>query len=147
LLIGDFNKNGVTDPALNEHTIFISTADALSLLNSSAKQQQDERYVLGRDMVASWLNYLEGNGIGLATDSNSPLHYLDDSVPWLDKTTTFDHVFSISELKTGGVAANSPTWQSPAFGLDLSGSQLHNGLDEYNNHGSIMGVHYANSVN
>jgi uncharacterized repeat protein (TIGR01451 family) len=149
LLIGDFNTDGKTDAG--EHTIFMTTADALTLLNASQKQQQDERYVLGRDMVASWLNYLAGNGIGAAppapVDLNSPRHYLDDSVPWLDNTTNGDHLFSIAELtRATAVAANSPTWQATAFGLDLSGSQLHSGLDEYNNKGTINGVVYASSA-
>ena len=138
-----FNLDGIQDNG--EHVLFISTADSLSILNASQKLQGDERFVLGRDVVATWLNYLEGNGIGTAADLNSPRHYIDDSAQWLDLTTNGDHTLTVAELSTGKVAASSPIWQSPAFGLDLSGSQLHSGLDEYNNHGTILGVHYAST--
>jgi uncharacterized repeat protein (TIGR01451 family) len=141
LLVGDFNLNGIEDGG--EHVLFISTSDALSILNASQKLQGDMRFVLGRDVVATWLNYLEGNGIGTAADLNSPRHYIDDSAQWLNFTTNGDDTLTVAELSTGKIAASSPIWQSPAFGLDLSGSQLHTGLDEYNNHGTILGVSYA----
>jgi len=128
---------------LEEHGIFISLSDALTLLNASQKQQQDERFVLGRDVVATWLNYLAGNGIGDDSDG-TPRHYIDASVQWLDNTTGSDHSLSvINDLKANAVGASSTKWQQPQFGLDLSGAQLHNGLDEYNNHGTILGVAYA----
>ena len=96
-------------------------------------------------MVASWLNYLEGNGIGDASDANSPRHYLDDSVQWLDQTTGGDHKLSIASDLTQltAIAASSNLWQKPAFGLDHAASTLRSGLDEYNNHGTIQGVPYA----
>ena len=143
LLIGDFNRDGLIDNG--EHGIFISLTDALTLLNASQKQQGDERYVLGRDDVATWLNYLAGNGIGDASDPNSPRHYIDDSVQWLDHTTGGDHTLSVATDLTPGtaVAASSATWQQPQFGLDLSAAAVHSGLDEYNNHGTILGVAYA----
>jgi uncharacterized repeat protein (TIGR01451 family) len=143
LLVGDFNLNGIEDGG--EHVLFISTSDALSILNASQKLQGDMRFVLGRDVVATWLNYLEGNGIGTAADLNSPRHYIDDSAQWLNFTTNGDDTLTVAELSANKVAASSPIWQSPSFGLDLSGSQLHSGLDEYNNHGTILGVHYASA--
>src|SRR5262245_27425591 len=88
LLIGDFNTNGLIDNG--EHAIFISLADALTLVSASQKQQQDQRYVLARDEVATWLNFLSGNGIGDASDPNSPRHYIDDAARWLDQTTNGD---------------------------------------------------------
>jgi len=144
LLIGDFNLDGIENNG--EDVLFISTADALTLLNASQKQQGDMRFVLGRDVVASWLNYLAGNGIGTEADTNSPRHYIDDSAQWLDFTTNNDDTLTIAELSTGKIAASSPIWQSPSFGLDHSGSQLHSGLDEYNNHGTILGVSYASAA-
>ena len=58
LLVGDFDLDGIEND--DEDVLFISTADALTLLNASQKQQGDQRFVLGRDVVASWLNYLAG---------------------------------------------------------------------------------------
>jgi len=145
LLIGDFNRDGIEDNG--EYTLFISLTDALTLLNASQKQQQDARYVLGRDEVATWLNFLNGNGIGQASDPNSPRHYIDDAAQWLDKTGAVagDHKLSVSADLTSATAVktSSATWQQPQFGLDLSGAALHSGLDEYNNHGTILGVAYA----
>ena len=87
----------------------------------------------------------QNNGIGTDADTNSPRHYIDDSAQWLDFTTNNDDTLTIAELSTGKIAASSPIWQSPSFGLDHSGSQLHSGLDEYNNHGTILGVSYASA--
>ena len=38
---------------------------------------------IGRDVVATWLNFLEGNGIGGAGDTNSPRHFINDAVNYL----------------------------------------------------------------
>ena len=99
--------------------------------------------MLARDEVATWLNFVNGNGIGDASDPHSPHHYIDDAARWLDQTTNGDHKLTVAELSTGAVKASSATWQQPLPGLDLSGAALHSGLDEYNNHGTILGVAYA----
>ncbi|MGH6707474.1 MAG: DUF7507 domain-containing protein, partial [Bradyrhizobium sp.] len=143
LLIGDFDLDGIQDPG--EHVLFMSTSDALAILNASQKLQGDARFVLGRDVVASWLNYLEGNGIGDASDPHSPRHFIDDTVMWLNATTNADNTLTAAELAAGKIPPSSSIWQSPAFGLDHSASQLHSGLDEYNNFGTILGVHYAST--
>src|SRR5262249_7062341 len=44
LLVGDYNKNGLTDSG--EQTLFYSFDEALSILNASQKTQQDARYIL-----------------------------------------------------------------------------------------------------
>src|SRR5205085_6458209 len=59
LLIGDWDHDGLADPT--ENVLAITRTQALSLLNSSEKQQQDGRYMLARDLVASWLNFLGGS--------------------------------------------------------------------------------------
>jgi hypothetical protein len=98
LLIGDYNKNGITDAG--EDTIFISIADAKKLINASSKQLVDGKtadgiYMLGRDVVAAWLNYLAnnpddttGNCIGTVDPNDgkiSPREYLDAAIDWLQQ--------------------------------------------------------------
>jgi hypothetical protein len=141
----------------------ISRNDALSLLNSSLKQQQDGRYTLARDVVASWLNYLGGSYVGVSNDPNSAMHYIDEATAWLRQTTNGDNRLQLSEL-TGGtkIAQSSSAWtQGFHYDLDgikgenmvplagehdlgqgtmldiLGGSAIHSGLDHYNNHGFI----------
>jgi hypothetical protein len=150
LLIGDYNKNGLTDAG--EDTLFVSYADARSLINASNKQVGgDGRFMLGRDMVASWLNYLQGSGFGDASDTHSPTHYLDDSIDWMQIFSgtlnggtgeTFDRL----NISGGAVKTSSAIWNSPQSGIDHSASQMHSALDYYNNTGQTEagGTHYAN---
>ena len=146
LLIGDFNGDG---SGLGEDTLFISTQDALSLLNPSEKEFGDARFVLGRDLVASWLNYLAGNSIGDTNDpdanTDSVAHYIDDSVEWLLLTadTNDDGTLSINgasgELTAAtAVPQSSPVWQEPLPPIDHAAAALHSGLDFYNNNGFIV---------
>ncbi len=161
LMIGDWDKDGIADA--NENVLIISRTDALSFLNSSEKAQQDGRYMLARDTVASWLNYLGGSHVGDSDDPNSAMHYIDEAVAWLiEATTNEDHLFTKAELTTATkVATNTAAWNTgydfngtagvqhdlPAAGehdlgddvnLDiLGGGTIHSGLDHYNNHGFI----------
>jgi len=153
LLIGDYNKNGLTDAG--EDTLFVSYADAQTLINASNKQLNgssgDGRFMLGRDMVASWLNYLQGSGFGDASDPNSPTHYMDDAIDWMQiysgtnsggATETFDKL----KITGGAIKTSDPIWKNVQSGFDHSGSQMHSALDYYNNTGQtqVGGVHYAN---
>jgi len=162
LMVGDWNTNGIADA--NENVLVISRSNALSLLNASEKQQQDGRFVLSRDMIASWLNYLGGSYVGDSDDPNSAMHYIDEATAWLIETTSdHNHVLRVDELTAGTkVAQSSSAWQNgfdydgdavkgenmvPAAGqhdiglgttLDiLGGSTIHTGLDHYNNNGFI----------
>jgi len=153
LLIGDYNKNGLTDAG--EDTLFVSYADAQTLINASNKQLNgssgDGRFMLGRDMVASWLNYLQGSGFGDASDPHSPTHYMDDAIDWMQiysgtnsggTTETFDKL----KITGGAIKTSDPIWKNVQSGFDHSGSQMHSALDYYNNTGQtqVGGVHYAN---
>ena len=153
LLVGDYNKNGLTDAG--EDTLFVSYVDAQTLINASAKQLNgasgDGRYMLGRDMVASWLNYLQGSGFGDASDPQSPHHYLDDTIDWMQifvgtnsggTTETFDKL----KLSGSAIKTNTATWNTPQSGIDHSAGQMHSALDYYNNTGQTQpgGTHYAN---
>src|SRR4029453_3111423 len=81
LLIGDYNMNGLTDPW--EDTLFISYSNARSLINANEKQMSDGVVKIGRDVVATWLNYLSGAAIGDASHDGSPHHFIDDAIDYL----------------------------------------------------------------
>ncbi len=162
LMIGDWDGDGVADP--DENVLVISRPDALSLLNSSLKQQQDGRFQLARDVVASWLNYLGGSYVGVSDNPNSAMHYIDEATAWLIQTTAdHNHVLTVSELTTATkVLQSSSAWgqgfdfdgdsikgenQTPTppshdIGLGttldiMAGSVIHTGLDHYNNFGFV----------
>jgi uncharacterized repeat protein (TIGR01451 family) len=146
LLIGDYNRNGVTDG--DEDTIFISLKDAQIVVNASSKNGNDVISKIGRDAVAAWLNYLAGNDIGDGSDGTA-MHYLDDAIDWLqsfaDKSSnvletgeTFDTFNAGSRLKT-----NSAFWQDPQGDSDHSGADIHNALAEYNESGTVNGLFIA----
>ncbi len=151
LLVGDWNGNGQTD--VGESTLYIKLSDALTILDASQKQQGDGRYVLGRDVIATWLNYLAGNGTGAANDPTSPHHLIDDAVLWF-KDVTADHSadLTVAELATGAISTNSALWKSPIvanppslpYAVDHPAATLHTWLDAYNNTGMIAGKTYAN---
>lgn len=150
LLIGDYNMNGVTDS--NEDTIFISYNDARTLINANNSQMSNGTVKLGRDVVATWLNYLSGNSIGESTDTESPKHFLDDAIDWFQKyagkdadtssTDTFD-VLNIAAKNN----MTSAGWLAKIDG-EHTGGDLHNALDHYNNDGKTEdgGTIYAHDT-
>ncbi|HEY0630326.1 MAG TPA: hypothetical protein VGD23_13455, partial [Sphingomicrobium sp.] len=142
LLIGDYDGDGLT--GVGEDTLFISYNDARSLINASNKQLNalsgDGKFMLGRDMVATWLNFLAGNNIGDAADTDSPHHYLDDSIDWMQiysGNTAGGTAETFDSLKLGGPAikTSSGIWKDAQAGFDHSASQMHSALDYYNNTG------------
>jgi len=116
LLIGDYNMNGITD--VGEDTIFVSLPDAIKLINASSKQlvegkgTADGIYMLGRDMVATWLNYLannqgdgdNGNCIGTVDGATtSPREFLDAAIDWMQQfasTSNSDDTASHTDTNT-----------------------------------------------
>ena len=171
LLVGDYNRNGITDvdnplTAINEaeDTFFIGLTDAKNLINASLKTQSgDGVQMLGRDVVATWLNYLAGNPIGDAGDSASPKHYINDAVNWLQtfggtagngnpsiltdnvKTESFDSYFA----NHTAVKTSTAQWNTAQFAGDShTAAGEHVALDYYNNTGqtSVGGTHYAMSA-
>ena len=161
LLIGDYNKNGLTD--VDEDTFFIGLTDAKNLINSSQKTQSDDGVQkLGRDVVATWLNNLAGNPIGNASDVESPKHFINDAIDWLqtfgDKSASntfilnerFD-VYAATNAPGGShvaVKSSSAFWNAPVSGIDHSASTIHTALDNYNNTGDTFagGTPYAMSA-
>jgi hypothetical protein len=89
VLIGDYNRNGTTDAG--EDTLFYTREQALQIVDSSQHpkgQQQDQRYTLGRSLVAAWLNYLAGNPIDTANPNDKDArYYINEGIDWLQALT------------------------------------------------------------
>jgi len=153
LLIGDFNKNGVTDNG--EHTFLVSLSDAKALLTASTS---DARMIVGRDLVTTWLNYLAENPVGSTANANSPAWFVQEAVDWLSQLSGNAHTLAHGIVDTGAmsngafVGANVSTSSSAystginldgLFGIQsagkdvLAGSGIHDALDQYNNTGKI----------
>ncbi len=163
LLIGDYNLNGLNDEG---DAIFISLEDARMLIDASQKQLQDGKFMLGRDMVATWLNYLanggpDGDCIGEATDTGSPQYYLNEAIDWmqtfggLNGQNTNGGQDTLTDNATGetfdtffkgalAVKTNTSQWQSSVDNVaEDSAATLHGALDAYNNTGVIDGTVYC----
>ena len=154
LLIGDYNKNGVRDAG--EDVIFISLTDAQSLINAKNNQMSDGVVKIGRDVVATWLNYLAGNPVGDVADDGfySPKEAIDDAIDYLqifgDKNNAkpggFADTNDLFDCYSSGHAAiktSTSYWTQDFPGGDHSGADIHGALDEYNNFGTVNGVGYA----
>ena len=157
LLIGDWNHDGITDPdgadnivgtADDEDTIFISHTDAMNLVDAKGGDMNFGSIKLGRDTVATWLNYLAGNNIGEATDTNSPRHYIEDAVDWLQKFASVDgdvpgetsDVFKFVKVQN----MTSSGYLTPIDGPGgHNGVAIHDALGGYNENGAINGIEYA----
>ena len=152
LLVGDYNKNGLTD--VGEDTLFITLADAKQLIDASQKTQSgDGVQMLGRDVVATWLNFLAGNSIdnpGTADDSYSPKHFLNDAVNWLQTFGDKDNSaatgnsfnglekFDVYSSGHAAIKTSSAAWNGGIVD-NHSASQMHSALDYYNNTGDAIG--------
>jgi uncharacterized repeat protein (TIGR01451 family) len=163
LLIGDLDLNGIENGS--EHAFFISTSDALTLLNANTKQVQNAEYQEGRALVATWLNYLAGNPIEAGdptkVDAKDAIQW---GVDWLLKTTKqTDGSISLADMDGNAVAQSSAAWNVGIDGPDAGtaatvyanvpqynpaidipgGVQILGVLDEYNNHGTVYGTAIA----
>ncbi|MBS0474996.1 MAG: hypothetical protein JSR28_07585, partial [Proteobacteria bacterium] len=157
LLIGDWNMDG--KQSVGEDVIFISLDAARSLVGAANKTVgNDGVQILGRDLIASWLNFIEGNAIdapGTADDSHNPQHFIQDAINYLQTyagsdsdspaTDTFD-VFKFDGHKV--TKTSSTYWNTPlGVGGDAhTGGAIHSALDTYNNTGTIDGIMYAGSA-
>lgn len=150
LLIGDYNMNGLTD--VGEDTIFISLANALALINANNKQMSDGVVKIGRDLVATWLNYLSGAAIGGVADDGhySPREAIDDAIDYLqifgdssNSNAASAETFDTYASNHGKVNTSSAFWNNDFPGGTVSGAEIHGALDGYNNTGAIDGIAYA----
>ena len=151
LYIGDYDRNGVADP--DEDVIFISMTDALNLINASNKQMNDGVVKIGRDLVASWLNYLAGNPVGTVADDGmySPMEAIDDAIDYLQifgdlsnsNTNNPAEIFDTYSAGHRAIRTSTDFWNNDFPGGGVSGSDIHGALDEYNNFGTVDGTLYA----
>ncbi|MFD1344367.1 DUF7507 domain-containing protein [Litorisediminicola beolgyonensis] len=147
LLLGDWNKNGLTDEG--ETTLFVYYDEGnkegrdtiLEILNGatgmSRKNKADD---LARHTVASWLNYLAGNGVGPDTDELESAHdYIDAAIVWLSENVGVRDGCVLNLTLGNKVRARDDAWRD-------EGSALMSALDEYNNDGTIDGRIYAHDA-
>ena len=162
LLIGDYNHNGKTDK--KENTLFYTRAQALQIVDSSMHpNNRDTRYILGRDLVTSWLNYLAGNSIDTPNSKDQDARdYINEGIQWLQALTPDQNRDGkgdgylqgltgneTSNSRTPQILARSSYWKSgisSASNLPNSyksntdvlypidaGISIHTHLDNYNN--------------
>jgi hypothetical protein len=172
LLIGDYNMNGITDAG--EDTIFISLSDAQKLINASNKQLADGKtadgiYMLGRDVVATWLNYLANNqdstgncigGVDSGDGTNTPQEFLNAAIDWLQQFAATDNGNASQNLTIsyhdgdeqavfqfdGRIAPSSAAWQTAVTtgeDIPVSAAAMHSALGGYNESGVVNGVEYC----
>jgi hypothetical protein len=134
LLIGDWNRNGITDAG--EQTLFYSTSEALKIINASVKPKTgDMRYTLGRSLNAAWLNYVAGNPVDTAAvGDRDARHWINAGIQWLRTHTPDENgdLFgdgSLTSLASPAIKASSSAWSTPITG----GNAIHTSLDRYNN--------------
>lgn len=134
LLIGDWNRNGITDTG--EQTIFYSSLEALKIINASTKTKNgDMRYTIGRSLNAAWLNYVAGNPVDTATNGDRDArHWINAGIQWLGTHTPDENGDrfgdgSLTSLASPAIRASSSAWSTPITG----GNAIHTSLDRYNN--------------
>jgi uncharacterized membrane protein len=132
VLVGDWNRNGVTDGT--EKTIFYTLGEAMTIISADQKTQQDKRYTLDRSLVASWLNYLAVNP--------APQGDMNQAIQWIQQYTTDENGDGKGDgnLTLGtSVPASSQAWSnsSDVFNGLPTGEILNAKLDYYNNTGSF----------
>jgi len=159
LLIGDFNKNGVTDNG--EHTLLISRADAKALLSST---DSDARAVLGKELVATWLNYLSENPVGTTANGAAPAWFVQEAVDWLSQLSGTTKTLANGVTNSGAVSSGhfvgadvsqyGASWNT-GINLDgqsgiqysgkdvMAGDDIHDALAQYNGVGKIGSTIWA----
>jgi uncharacterized repeat protein (TIGR01451 family) len=135
------------DGVVEDGELGVLLSDAVNFLNASVKQQQDGRWMLARDAVATELNLLAGNpSQDLNPSTDDPQQLLAEAVKWLDLygDTNHDNWLSTQELTgTGRIATSSSQWTTAIVGNEYAANVLHPQLNSYNNDGTVFGVQYA----
>ena len=152
LLIGDYDMDGIKDP--DENVLFIDLNAAKALIQANEKDVQDGRWLIGRDLVATWLNYLAGNPVGDDDPSDghySPRESIDDAIAWLKLfgdtgSNGIGFVSGKPQFEGTAVKTSSAGWQVDISAFVESGKEIHAALDEYNNFGTVNGHVYANDA-
>ncbi len=134
VLVGDWNRNGVTDGT--EKTIFYTLGEAMTIISADQKTQQDKRYTLDRSLVASWLNYLAVNPAPQG-DMNQAIQWIQEYTPDENRDGKGDGNLTLGTSVP--VPASSQAWSNPSdvFNGLPTGEILNAKLDYYNNTGSF----------
>ena len=142
LFIGDYDRSGTADS--DEDVIFISRANAMALLSSNTKDMNDMAVKIGRDAVATWLNYLAGNEIGEDPDASlySPKEAINDAIDYLQTYAGVNNGGS-SEIWDVYKPSHTAVTNKANAAAFAAGAPIHNALDEYNNFGTINGQVWA----
>ena len=168
VLVGDVDKDGCRGPG--ETTIFFRLEDARNLINASTNLiNSDQRAKMSRDAIAAQLNVLNGatvdtgvqdlitgaarwltgvdpydgfspsGSVDQGNQAGSPLLANDGIADVRYKNKAFDGFYG------SVVRANSPAWQQGRSwrGQTLSGSAIHEMLDDFNNCVMITGMDKA----
>jgi hypothetical protein len=132
ILVGDYNRNGMTDG--DESTIFYSLNEAKSILGANNKiQKDDKRYTLDRSLIASWLNYTAFNP--------APTDDIDNGIAWIQEHTPDENSDGIGDgnlilgAADNAVPASSDFWNEDSPIVPNGGELIHTALDTYNNTG------------
>jgi hypothetical protein len=138
ILIGDFSRDGLTNNG--EKTIFYTVAEAQAILNSSVtNDNQDARYILDKQLIASWLNVVAGNsydtGIGsIKQDIINGVRWLQKYTPNEGGTSEGDGSLTVS-ASTYRVPSSSAAWSGSGYGDDIKDV-----LDYNNNYGAGFAI-------
>ncbi|HEY9834033.1 MAG TPA: hypothetical protein V6D26_26005, partial [Stenomitos sp.] len=125
-----------------ENTIFYTVKEAQDILNASVStDNQDARYILDKQLIASWLNVLAGNSyFHVKTDINNAIVWLQNATPNEGGTSSGDGKLD----GTTKLPSSDLRW-STKLG-SVSGTQQHYGvqikdvLDYYNNTGAGLAI-------
>jgi len=126
----------------------ISLADAHTIIKASNKDKGGQAFVLARDAIATWLNFLAENPGGDPGDEGSPAYYMDEAVDWLityvNDGQSGANALTLDDMRAHNIKTTSNAWKvgTSDDGIE-AGSVIHSQLDEYNNTGAIDGVVYA----
>ncbi len=142
LLVGDWNGNGVTDHS--ERTLFYSPAEAKAILSAS-DSSQDCRYLIGKQLLATWLNVIAGNNAdNIETDINNGIEWLQNHTPNEGGSSYGDGNLTLN-ASAFKVSSSNQDWQvvanpDPAHSGNFCGAAIKNVLDYYNNTGAGFAI-------
>jgi hypothetical protein len=133
ILVGDYNRNGLTDAS--ENTLFYTLGEAQTILSANGEvQQQDVRHLIERSLCASWLNNLAVNPAPIL-DMNKTITWLQTYTP--DENGDGNGDGNLSLPSSDAMLGSSPAWANATnlYNGSPTGEVLKNRLDYYNNTG------------
>ncbi len=143
LLLGDWNRDGKTNNG--EHTIYYSLSEATTIMNST-QGGQDARYLLGKQLIVSWLNFLEGNAVTVP-GGDSVSQDITNGIVWLENHSP-NEGGSSGSAGDGSLTLSASSYKVSSSSLDWTGNdgtlqsmkdhgqEIQSLLDYYNNTGA-----------